>query len=124
MIDQLECISYIFKNLVVPVLTIIMLIFTFWIAWKKGLFAEKLKSQEERKSTIIKGEGNVINIAPSEMQKLAYDPDKFDEYHQQSIGQARISFWFSLIFASVGFLIIATSIFTYKRCCKECVNIM
>ena len=116
MINQLEYFSYIFKNLVVPIFTVIMLIFTFWIAWKKGLLSEKKKTHEEieKKATFIRGEGNVINITPSEMQKLAYDPDKFDEYHQQSIGQARISFWFSLIFASVGFLIIATSIFTYS----------
>jgi hypothetical protein len=32
------------------------------------------------------------------------------EYHAQGLSQSRISFWFSLIFASVGFAVIATSV--------------
>jgi len=34
------------------------------------------------------------------------------KYHHQGLAQSRVSFWFSLIFASLGFLIIATAIFT------------
>jgi hypothetical protein len=32
------------------------------------------------------------------------------EYHEQGISQYRISFWFSLVFASIGFAIIALSV--------------
>ena len=58
----------------------------------------------------------VGDLRPSELQeRLTYDVNKFDEYHQQSISQSRISFWFSLFFASIGFTIIATSVFTYSE---------
>lgn len=39
---------------------------------------------------------------------------KFNEYHQQSISQCRISFWFSIVFAAFGFTIIGISVFTGK----------
>jgi hypothetical protein len=36
------------------------------------------------------------------------------DYHQQGLAQSRISFWFSLIFASLGFLLIAVSVIPSK----------
>ena len=36
------------------------------------------------------------------------------EYHAQGLAQSKISFWFSLIFASLGFLVIITAIFTME----------
>lgn len=36
----------------------------------------------------------------------------FKEYHAQSLAQSRISFWFSIVFASIGFFIIVISILT------------
>lgn len=112
----LEVTSFIFTKLVFPVLTVVMTSFAVWIAYRKQLFARKDDSQpRNEKLPTIYGDGNVINLTPAELQqRLVYDADRFDEYHQQSISQSRISFWFSLFFASVGFLIIATSIFTYS----------
>jgi len=37
------------------------------------------------------------------------------KYHHQGLAQSRISFWFSLIFASLGFLVIATALLTINR---------
>lgn len=113
---EIELIGYIAKNLLIPIITVLAVILSIIIAWKKGLLVEKKggKDTDARRPTVIRGDANVIQISPSEMQRMAYDPNKFDEYHQQSINQSRISFWFSLIFAMIGFLIIATSIFTYS----------
>jgi heme/copper-type cytochrome/quinol oxidase subunit 4 len=114
MIEQLEYTSFIINKLVFPFLMIVMTIFAVWIGYRKQLFSENkpLRDQEPR-VPVIHGDGNVIHIGPAELQqRLAYDATRFDEYHQQSINQSRISFWFSLFFASIGFLIIATSIFT------------
>jgi Cyanobacterial TRADD-N associated 2-Transmembrane domain len=36
------------------------------------------------------------------------------DYHQQGLAQSRISFWFSLIFASLGFVLIAVSVIPSK----------
>jgi hypothetical protein len=35
------------------------------------------------------------------------------EYHAQGLAQSKISFWFSLVFAAIGFLIIIISILSY-----------
>lgn len=37
------------------------------------------------------------------------------EYHAQGLAQSKISFWFSLVFAALGFLVIITAIFTMDR---------
>jgi len=37
------------------------------------------------------------------------------EYHAQGLAQSKISFWFSLIFASLGFAVIITAILTMDR---------
>lgn len=113
---DIDYITYFLKDLIMPLFAIIVTIFAIIVAWKKGLIVEKRKKKkDDDKPTVIRGDINVNNISPSEIQKLAYDPDKFDEYHQQSISQSRISFWFSLFFATVGFAIITTSIFTYSE---------
>jgi hypothetical protein len=36
-------------------------------------------------------------------------------YHQQSLGQSKVSFWFSLVFAAFGFMIIAAAIFLLRQ---------
>jgi len=36
------------------------------------------------------------------------------EYHAQGLAQSRISFWFSLVFAGLGFAVIATALLTMK----------
>ena len=110
-------ISFILKDLILPLVTLLVTIFAMFIAYKKELFSPQVgttsKSDQSETPKII-GDHNTIHFTPSEIQRqLAYDVDRFDEYHQQSISQSKISFWFSLVFASVGFLIIATSVFAY-----------
>ena len=49
---------------------------------------------------IVKGDRSAASISASLLQ----------EYHAQGLSQSRVSFWFSIIFASIGFAIIAMSI--------------
>lgn len=116
MIDRLEYTSFLLNKLIFPILAILMGIFAVWFAYRKQLFSEKTSpAGPEKRQPVIYGDGNVINLGPAELQqRLAYDATRFDEYHQQSISQSRISFWFSLFFASIGFLIIAKSIFAFS----------
>jgi hypothetical protein len=46
------------------------------------------------------------------------------EYHAQGLAQSKISFWFSLIFASIGFFIIIISILSYVFAGEEARNIV
>lgn len=48
--------------------------------------------------------------SPAEKQFLL-----MSEYHAQGLAQSKISFWFSLIFASIGFFVIIVSIFMVNR---------
>lgn len=114
LLDSVQFISYVLKDLIVPLMTVTMVLVSILIGWKKGIFEIKRKPEKDEPGTIVQGDGNVIYVTPSQLQSLAYDATKFNDYHHQSISQSRISFWFSLIFATVGFLIIATSIFTYS----------
>jgi hypothetical protein len=41
------------------------------------------------------------------------------DYHQQGLAQSRISFWFSLLFASLGFILIAVSVLPSKSASHE-----
>ncbi len=104
------------KEIVLPIVALGLAGFSIWIGWKKSIFDfKKPKDKESDRQIVIYGNANDVHISAAEMQKIAYDVNKFDEYHQQSISQCRISFWFSLVFATLGFLIIATSVFTYSE---------
>ena len=117
--ETIELISFFISKIILPLFTIAIAIFAVWFSYKKkALSVNKLKdvreTSQETEIPQIVGNNNTIHLAPSEFQKrIAYDVDRFDEYHQHSINQSKISFWFSLVFASLGFMIIATSIFTF-----------
>lgn len=109
--------AFLVKEIILPSLSIGMALVATYIAYRRKLFSDLRKpdKSEEPKGPVVYGDRNVIHFTPSDLQRqLAYDPSRFDEYHRQSIGQSRISFWFSLFFASMGFLIIATSVFAYS----------
>ena len=69
------------------------------------------------------GSGQDFETAIDEVrQRISESSDSTDkqylllrEYHAQGLAQSKISFWFSLIFASLGFLVIITAIFTIER---------
>jgi len=99
-----------------------MATFSVYILYKKNLLSvnlksiENLKSDDEKNLPKIVGNNNTIHLTPSEFQnKIVYDVDRFDEYHQHSLNQSKISFWFSLIFASLGFMIITTSMLAFSK---------
>lgn len=113
---MIEEVAFIVKELILPLVTLLMTIFALFIVYKKKLLSLKVEPPKQNKGEVPKivGNNNTINFTPSEIQRqLAYDVDRFDEYHQHSISQSKISFWFSLVFASIGFMIIATSVFAY-----------
>jgi hypothetical protein len=66
-----------------------------------------------RNDVHIQGDVNISekfrDATPEEKQYLL-----LEEYHNQSLTQSSISFWFSLISASFGFVIIALAIFSIK----------
>ena len=45
--------------------------------------------------------------APDSTKKVPFETEQLANYYAQVLAQSKTSFWFSLIFASIGFLIIA-----------------
>jgi len=103
------------RESLLPLTTLVSTIAALFVAYQKGLFSKLSVDAVEQSPSIQMSDvtGNV-QLAPTNAQRIAFEASKVDEYHQQSISQARISFWFSLGFASLGFLIISTSVFTYS----------
>lgn len=50
----------------------------------------------------------------SEPQKIPFETEQLASYYAQVLAQSKVSFWFSLVFASVGFLIIVLAAFIHS----------
>ncbi len=115
--DSLQYTAFALREILVPVVTITMTVIAMIAGYRRGLFSRKPAKATEpsERTVVISGHINGdVHLTPTNAQRIAIEASKIDDYHQQSISQSKISFWFSLAFASVGFLIIATSVFTYS----------
>ncbi|XCN74744.1 MAG: hypothetical protein Q3M24_08375 [Candidatus Electrothrix aestuarii] len=100
-----------------PFISIMIMLLAIFVAYRKGLFSREALGKKSKEPINITVHGDVtggIGMTASEIEKLAITAANVDEYHQQSISQSRISFWFSLVLATLGFVIIATSVFTFS----------
>ncbi|MBD9425703.1 hypothetical protein IB232_10265 [Pseudomonas sp. PDM15] len=57
----------------------------------------------------------VKSISSPDSQKLPFETEQLANYYAQVLGQSKVSFWFSLVFASVGFLIIVLAAFMHAN---------
>ncbi|WP_343694774.1 hypothetical protein [Flavobacterium sp.] len=67
-------------------------------------------SYEKEAEAILEGIPTEHNDNNSDDKKLAL----FLQYHSQGLAQSKISFWFSLVFAAIGFCIIVISLLAVK----------
>ena len=74
---------------------------------KFGSF-EVVASKQERQDA----EALVRSIA-SASKELPFETEQLAKYYAQVLAQSKTSFWFSLIFASIGFLVIVFAVFSY-----------
>lgn len=109
--------SFWIREILFPYLSIGIMLIALFVAYRKGLFSREALGKKYKEPINITVNGDVtggIGMTASEIEKLAITAASVDEYHQQSISQSRISFWFSLVLATLGFVIIATSVFTFS----------
>jgi hypothetical protein len=110
----LQVVAFFIKDIALPFIVVGVTALALIAAYRRGLFTRTRLPTAEPRTIIVHGDVmGGISATASNLGAIALDATKVDEYHRQSIAQSRISFWFSLIFASLGFLIIATSVFTY-----------
>lgn len=92
-------------TVVAIVAVIVMFLFAGSARIQFGSFRLDYAKPEQVKERIL----NDIRAGTSPQNAL------MQEYHAQGLSQSRISFWFSLVFASLGFAIIASSIIVFLQ---------
>lgn len=58
---------------------------------------------------------NAFETAGADRRSLPFEIEQLANYYAQVLGQAKISFWFSLVFASIGFVIIVLAAFVFQE---------
>lgn len=78
------------------------------------------KQEENEKSTKVESEIKFSRTLKSmgdfeNDSRISFEAIKLSEYYSQVLSQSKISFWFSLIFASIGFTVILLGAFTFVQ---------
>jgi hypothetical protein len=98
-------------------LVIVGLVFVFYVVYRTGSFGKfDLNSAFQKKYDIRAGEGSMVSIGPDiplnsegkiDQRELAKRSLVLvQQYHAQGLQQSNISFWFSIISAALGFVVI------------------
>jgi len=109
-------IAYYFEKLGVPIVIIVVAVLGFILLYRGKLGkleigrAFKISTVEEEASRI---RARLMSVASKDDAKPTQQYALLQEYHAQGLAQSKISFWFSLIFAAIGFTIIIISVLTY-----------
>lgn len=78
--------------------------------------SQQTLNEQEKNQNTSENTAKSEHISPTHLaaKHNTNEEDKLLEYYTQALNQSKTSFWFSLIFASLGFCIIASSPFLYK----------
>ncbi|WP_318400394.1 TRADD-N-associated membrane domain-containing protein [Photobacterium leiognathi] len=99
---------YIVSNMVVPIIVIIIAILGMILLYRGKLGKLEIGNIDKISSLVNEAE----DIRDSK-HKSGKQYALLQEYHAQGLAQSKISFWFSLIFAAIGFLIIIISVLSH-----------
>lgn len=117
--------SFWLRNLILPFLTVLVILIGIIFIFKSKLLHLKsmnVLDETSKKATTISSElENEVTEDGFDIEKENEDNKKdnsdtiINKYHNQSLIQSHISFWFSIICAGLGFLIIISSVFIYDN---------
>ena len=105
-------------NWIIPILSFIVTLVTLTTGLKSLKRNNKVKNKVDG-PIIIESEikdSNKINQNNFKFEKesrISFEANKLSEYYSQVLSQSKVSFWFSLIFASIGFTVILLGAFTF-----------
>ena len=74
-----------------------------------GSFELEATPEEKRQAQAL-----VEQIKTSIKENIPFETEQLAQYYAQILSQSKVSFWFSLVFASLGFVAIITAGFLYK----------
>jgi hypothetical protein len=111
-----EDIVYLISKIGIPILILIVVILGFVLLYRGKL--GKLEIGRAIKISTVEDEAKkirsrLISATSGDSSKPTQQYALLQEYHSQGLAQSKISFWFSLIFAAIGFIIIIFSVLTY-----------
>lgn len=97
-------------------LGVIVALFTVIAAFRSGVFRSielgSLKIQASE-SDIQQAKEIISSVTTSGTEKVPFETEQLANYYAQVLAQSKTSFWFSLVFASIGFLIIILAAFMH-----------
>jgi hypothetical protein len=109
-------------ELAVPVVALVVSILGFILLYRGKLGRLEI-GKAFRISTIEDEASRIRNRLSSALPQNNAKPTQqyalLQEYHAQGLAQSKISFWFSLVFAAIGFTIIILSVLTYVLSSQE-----
>lgn len=106
---------YIISNMVIPLIIVAFAVMGGILLYRGKLGKLEVGSIRKMSSLIDEAEEIRTRILTSsdDNNKSGKQYALLQEYHAQGLAQSKISFWFSLIFAGIGFFIIIISILTH-----------
>jgi hypothetical protein len=75
-----------------------------------GAFEIEASPQERAQAKAL-----VAAVTTPDAQPVAFETEQLAQYYAQVLAQSNVSFWFSLLFASLGFVVILIAGFMYSR---------
>lgn len=102
-------------QLVVAGITVVVALIVLVLAFKSGVLRRiRFGGLEVEASPREKAEAKALIQLVSSPSKDAvpFETEQLAQYYAQVLAQSRISFWFSLIFASLGFVVIVIAVFS------------
>ena len=112
----IELVAGYIKELGIPIVVLLVIILGFILLYRGKL--GKLEIGNAIKISTVEDEVNryrarFISATAEDDSRPNQQYVLLQEYHSQGLAQSKISFWFSLIFAAIGFTIIIISVLSY-----------
>lgn len=111
---DIEAIVYFINQLIFPSVGIGVAVFSVWALFRSQSF--KIKAGSLEVSSLNRELSEIRERIANDLESAAPSERQFallKEYHAQGLAQSKVSFWFSLMFAALGFLMILYSIIFY-----------
>ena len=107
-----------YSDVAITAISIVAVLVSVLGAFKSGALNHiKLGSLEVKGGTIEKIEvvDFIRSVTTSDSEKIPFETEQLANYYSQVLAQSKVSFWFSLVFASIGFFIIVLAAFMHSE---------
>ena len=107
-----------YSDVAITAISIVAVVVSVIGAFKSGALNQvKLGSPEVKGGQVEKNQVDyaIRSIISSVGEEIPFETEQLANYYSQVLAQSKVSFWFSLVFASIGFFIIVLAAFMYSE---------